>query len=174
MYSAIHFLDSFIPPHFHCIDRLWQLVSLALWLLCWPNQSGNIWCITHIPLLRAFRILDATIFSVNTIIKVTISVKPILVSEMLLGAQSSSLSTGFQLSLQIQWTFNNWVHTSGWSFADKAGSKGDSSDHLNTGAPSCWNSDQDAVTSSAMSEMYPTAVICFYWARDFFSVVHRF
>ena len=50
----------------------------------------------------------------------------------------------------------------GRSFADKAGGKGDLSDSLNAAAPSCWESDQDALMISSVSEMYPTAVICLF------------
>jgi hypothetical protein len=98
----------------------------------------------------------------------------LLVLEMLLGVQSSSLSTRLELSPQIQRTFNIWVHTSGCFFVDQAGSKGDLSDHFNAAAPSYWNSDQDTLTSSSMSEMNAAAVICLCWARDSFCVVHRF
>jgi len=91
-----------------------------------------------------------------------------LVSEMLLGVLSSSLSTGWQLILRIQRTFNIWGLPPGKSFADKAGGKGDLSDNVSAAAQSCWKGDQDALTISSVSEMYPTAVTCLVWARDSF------
>jgi len=97
-----------------------------------------------------------------------------LVTEMLSGALSWSLSTGWWLIGLIQRTFNIWTHPPGMSFADKAGGKGDLPDNLNAAAPSCWKSDQDALMISSMSEMYPTAVICLFCARDSFCVAHKF
>jgi len=70
------------------------------------------------------------------------------VSEMLSGALSSSLSTGWRLILLIRRTFKMWVRPAGRSFAYKGGGKGDLSDNLNAAAPSCWKSDQDALTIS--------------------------
>jgi len=96
------------------------------------------------------------------------------VSEMLSGAQSSSPSTGWWLILRIRRTFMIWVLPPGRAFADKAGGKGDLSDNLNAAAPSCWKSDQDALTISSVSEIYPMAVICLFWARDSFWVARRF
>jgi len=96
------------------------------------------------------------------------------VSEMLSGALSGSLSTGWWLILQIRRTFKIWVLPPGRSFADKAGGKGDLSDNLNAAAPSCWKSDQDALTISSVSEIYSTAVICLFGARDSFWVACSF
>jgi len=96
------------------------------------------------------------------------------VSKMFAGALSWSLSTGWRLILRIRWTFKIWVRPAWRSFADKADGKGDLSDNLNAATPSCWRSDQDAVTISSVSEMYPTAVICLFWTRDSFWVAHRF
>jgi hypothetical protein len=42
---SLHFL---IPPRFNCIDSHEQNCSLSLRLPCWPTQSANIWCGTHI------------------------------------------------------------------------------------------------------------------------------
>jgi len=84
------------------------------------------------------------------------------VSEILSGALSSSLWTGWRLILRIRRTFKIWVRPPGRSFADKGGGKGDLSDTLNAAAPSWWNSDQDALRISSVSEMYPTAVICLF------------
>jgi len=91
-HSVLHFLHSLIPPHFDCIECQQHHFSLSLWLPYWPNQSGNIWCSTLIPLLRAFRMLDssvlpnsrfniccAIVFTDIWIIQVAIPVKPIFV-----------------------------------------------------------------------------------------------
>jgi len=96
------------------------------------------------------------------------------VSEMLSGEQYSLLSTAWRLTLQIQRTCNIWVHSPGRFFADKGSGKQDLCDNLNAATPSCWMSDQDALMISSVSEMYPTAVICLFWARDFFCVARRF
>jgi len=89
------------------------------------------------------------------------------VSEMLAGALSWSLSTGWRLILQIQRALNTWVCPPWRSFADKASGKGDVSDNLNTAARTGCNSVHDDLTISSLSEMYPTAVIGLFWARDF-------
>jgi len=96
------------------------------------------------------------------------------VSEMLRGALSSSLSTGWRLILLIWRTFHICVCPPGRSFADTGGGNGDLSDNLNAAAPSCWKSDEDALTLTPMSERYPRAVICLFWARDCFWVARRF
>jgi len=51
---------------------------------------------------------------------------------------------------------------------------GDLSDNLDAAATSHWKSDQDPLTLSSVSEMYPKAVICLFQARDSFCVVRRF
>jgi len=93
---------------------------------------------------------------------------------MLSGVLSSSLSTGWCLILLIQRTFNIWVGPPGMFFADKAGGKGDLSDNFNAAAPSCWKSDQDALTISSVSEMYLTAIICLFWAQSCICVALTF
>jgi len=93
---------------------------------------------------------------------------------MLSGVLSLSLLTGWQLILRIQQTFKISVPPSGRSFADEGGGKGDHSDNLNAAAPSCWKSEQEALTMTWVSEMYPTAVICLFWERDYFCVALRF
>ena len=95
-------------------------------------------------------------------------------SEMLYSAQSLSLLTGWLVILRIRRAFNVWVCPPGRSFADKAGCKGDLSDNLNAAAQSCWWSDQDALRIFSVSEMYPTAVICSFVARDSLLVACRF
>jgi len=61
MHSVLLFLLSFISGWFCCIDRHQHLSSLSVWLLCWPNQSGNIWQITNILLLWEYWILDGIV-----------------------------------------------------------------------------------------------------------------
>jgi len=95
------------------------------------------------------------------------------VSEMLSDTLSLSHWTGWQLICLIQRIFNIWVRPPGRSFADNARGKGDLPDNWNVAAPSCWKSDQNALTISSVSEMYPTAVIGVFWARDSFCVAHR-
>jgi len=97
-----------------------------------------------------------------------------LESEMVWGALFWTLSSGWWLILLIQCTFDTWVHPPGWSFVDRAGQNGDLSDNLNAAAPSCWKFDQEALMIPSVSEMYPLAVICVFWARDSFCVAHRF
>ena len=96
------------------------------------------------------------------------------VSEMLSGALSSSLWTGWWLILRIQRTFNIWVRPQGRSAPDQGGGKEDLSHHWNASAPWIWKSDQDALKISSGFEMYPTAVICLFWAQDSFWVACRF
>jgi len=96
------------------------------------------------------------------------------VSQTVPGVLSYSHLTGSRLILQIWLTFNLWVRPPGRSFADKDGGKGDLSDNLNAATPSCWKSDQDALTISSVSEIYPTAVICLLGAQDSFWVACRF
>jgi len=96
------------------------------------------------------------------------------VSQMLSGALSSSLSTRWQLILRIRWTFNIWVRPPGKFFADKCGGNGDISDNFNADTPSCRKSDHDAWTITSVSKMYPTGVICLFWARDSVWVARRF
>jgi len=97
-----------------------------------------------------------------------------LVSWILSGARSTSLSTGWQLILRIRRTFNIWGCPPGRFFADKGGGKGDISNNLNAATPSCWKSDHNALMISLVSEIYPTAVTWLFWARDSFWVAHRF
>ena len=96
------------------------------------------------------------------------------VSGMLSGVVSSSIWTRWQSILLIPRRFNFWVRPAGRYFADNVGGKGDLSNSLNTAAPSCWESYQNALTISAVSEMYPTAVICLISVRNSFSVAHQF
>ena len=56
----------------------------------------------------------------------------------------------------------------------KGGTKGDLSANLNAAAHSWWQSNQDALTISSMSEIYPTSVIWSFWGHDSFCILHRF
>ena len=96
------------------------------------------------------------------------------VSEMLSGELCSSVLAGWPSIRLIGWTFNRCVHPPWRFFADKAGSTGDFSDNYNAATPSCWKFDQNALTISLVSEMYPIAVICVFWAWDSVSVARRF
>jgi len=90
-HSVQHFLHFFISPRFECICHVHYLFSLPFWLLCWLNQSRNMWHGTNILLLWAVRILDASgllyigfivcctiVKAVIWIIQVAIPVYPIL------------------------------------------------------------------------------------------------
>jgi len=89
-HSVLLFLHSPILPCFDTIDYYQHRFSLSVWLPCWSIQSGHICHGTHIPLLWAFRILDAIVllyiiiniccaivFAVNRHIQVTSPVKAI-------------------------------------------------------------------------------------------------
>ena len=97
-----------------------------------------------------------------------------LVLDMLFGALTSSLSTGWWSILLIWRTLNISVRPPGRFFADTAGGKGDVSDNVNAATPSGWKSVQDASTISSVSEMYHTAIISLFWGRDSFCVARRF
>jgi len=93
---------------------------------------------------------------------------------MLSSAKFSSLSPGWR-SIHLIWrTFNSCIRPPGRSFADNAGGKGDCSDNLNAAIPWWWKFDQDALTISAVTEMYPMAHICLFWPRDSFCVARKF
>jgi len=96
------------------------------------------------------------------------------VSEMSLAALSASRSAGLQLILRIWQTLDTSVRSTGWSFGDIPGGRGDLSDNLNVASPFCQNYDQNALTISSVSEIYHTAVIYLFWARYYCCVVHRF
>ena len=186
-HSVLLFLDPLTPPRFQCTYRHQHLFSLVLWPPCWPNQSGNIRCSTHIPLLLGFWIplllsssisdslsasqTSSLLFGLS---KSTFQSSQCLVSETLSGALSSSLLAGWRSIYLIQQTFNTCVPPAGRCFADKADGTGNLSDDLNAAAPSCWMFDPDALTISSESEMYLTAVICLFWVQQSFCVVRRF
>jgi len=96
------------------------------------------------------------------------------VSEKLSGVLFSSLSARCRAIFYIRCTFNIWVCHPRMFFADHTGGWGDLSHDLNTAEQLCWTFDQDALTISSVSEMYPMAVICSFWACDSFWVAWRF
>jgi len=75
---------------------------------------------------------------------------------------------------RIQRTINFSVRPPGRSLPDTGGGNGDRSDNSNAATPSCWNSDQDALTIFSVSRMYPTTVICLFRSSDSFWVAHMF
>ena len=95
------------------------------------------------------------------------------VSEMLSGALSSSLSTGWLSIVWIRRTFYTWVCPPRRSFAHKDGGKRDLSDNLNAATPSGWMSAQDTLMISSVSEIYPTTVIWLVWEADSFCAARR-
>jgi len=95
-------------------------------------------------------------------------------SEIHSGSLAFSMSAGWWLIRFIRGTFNTWVRHPGRSFADKAVGTGGIFDNLNVAAPSCCKFDQDTLATSSVSEIYPMAVICLFWARYSFCVEYRF
>ena len=185
-HSVLLFLDPVIPPCFNYINCHQSVFNLFLRPSYWPNQSRNIWWGTEILYLWGFCILSAivqfhiwfivclpVIFAVIWIIQVPIPVKPILgvlnafwwmilitFSRMVVDLFDSAhiqylTSFSREVLCRISW-WHRWF-----------------SGNLNAAAPSWWTSDQDALTIFSVSEMYPTAVICLFWARDSFCVAHR-
>jgi len=94
-------------------------------------------------------------------------------SEMVSGVLSSSFSIRWPSVHLICWTSNIWVRPPGRSCADTGGGKGDRSDNLNAATPWCRKSDQDALTISSVSKMYPMAVSYWFSARESFYVACR-
>jgi len=187
MHSVLLFLLFFIPPYFYCIDCNQHLFSLSLLLACWPNQSSNIWCGTHILLLWAFGILDAIcllyntfivcrviVFTVIWIIQVTIPVQPIfgvqnaftctnlITSDWMTVASSDAAGIQY-LSLsprEIVCTQSGWHRKSFWQFEY-------SHTIMLKEWPGCFE-------DLFRVQMYSMSVICLFWVRDSFCAVHRF
>ena len=90
----------------------------------------------------------------------------LLVSEILSGAQSWWLYTGWRSIFLIRRTFNIWVCPPRRSCEDKAGGWGDLSNNLNAVEPSCWMFVRNAFTISSVSELNRMAVICLFWTCD--------
>jgi len=136
------------------------------------GQSGSL-------MLMSCCMSDSTSAVQSSLLSYGLSKSPILwsqwsVSEMLPCALSSTHSTGWLLILGIWQKFKIWVRPPGKSFADNGGDKADYSDKVNAAAPSCWKMDRDALMISSVFEMYPTVVVCLYWARDSLWVACRF
>jgi len=130
-------------------------------------------------MLLSYSILESTSAAQSSSLSLGLSKPPVQlsqfpVSKRVSGALSSPLSTGWGLILQILWTVNMRVRPRERFLADMAGGQGDLSENWKAPAPSCWKSDQDALTISSVSEMYNTEVICLFSARDSFCVARRF
>jgi len=179
IHSVLLYLHSLIPPRFDCINSPQHLFSLSHWLPCRQNQSGNIWRGTHIPLLWAFCLLDAIlllyvtftlcraiVLAVIWIIQVPTPVKPIfgirnafwctiIITVDLMTVDSShsaDISYLSSSSREVLCTQSCWERRCFWKFK--------------CSALSYWKSDQDTMAISFVFEMYPTAVICLFWAQD--------
>ena len=180
-------LDPLIPPRFDYMDRHQRFFDLLPWSLCRPKPSRKIWCGTRIPLHRGFWIPTAVVqlhigvilclpvvFAVIWIIQVPIPVKPIFgvwnaFRRAILIIFGRMAVDFFDLAV-IQ-----YLHSASREvLADKAGGTGDSSENEHAAAPSCVKIDQDALMISSVSEMYCTAVICSFSARDSIWVARRF
>jgi len=172
MHSVLLCLQFLISPRFYNIDHHKHLFSRSLRHPCWGKNPGTFrmalasCCSGHSGFLISLSgsISDSSSTAQSSSLSFGLSKSPFQlsqssVSEMLSGAPSSSLVTGWRLIILIQRTFNIRVHPPGRSFA---------------GTTSCWKSVQDAFTISPMSEMCPTAVICLFSMGDSFCVAHRF
>ena len=131
-----------------------------------PDAIGKLYLRFIVPL--------PVVFDVMWIRQVPIPVKPISVSEMFSGKVSSSLQARWWSIHFIQRTLNNWVRAPGWVFADEPAGTGDIPNNLKASAPSCWKYDHDVLTIFSVSEMYSTAVMSWFWARDSFCLACRF
>jgi hypothetical protein len=96
----------------------------------------------------------------------------LLVGTRLIGALTTSLTTGWQWILFIWWSFIACVHSPARFSADKVGGKGDLSHNLHSATQSCWKFDQNALTISSVSEIYARAVISLFQGWDFVIVAH--
>jgi len=180
----------FFPPSFLRVSAALTVANncsacLFDFHVVWTNPGTfgaalNSWCSGHprssMPLFCS--IMDSSSAVQSSSLSVGLSKSPFQigqssVSKVHLGVLLLYLSTGWWLILWIWRTFKIWVCPPGRLFADKAGGKGDPSDKLNAAAPSCWKSDQDAMTICSVTEIYPTAVICLIWDRDSFWVAQR-
>jgi len=98
----------------------------------------------------------------------------LLVSQMLSGAQCSSLSAGSRTIVLGRWTFNTWIHPLPRSIGNRALGNGDLSNNLNAAIPSRWMVDQDALSITSEFELYHTAVISLFWAVESFCLSLKF
>jgi len=156
----------------HCVGQInpWTF-GAALAFCC----SGAF--ISLIPL--SCSISDSLSASQSSLLSFGLSQLPfqsryILVSEILSGELSLSLLADWWSTRLIHRIFNIWVCSPGRFFADRAAGAGDLSDNLNAAAQSRWKFDQDALTTSSVPQMYPTAVIWLFWIQHSFCVAHRY
>jgi len=96
------------------------------------------------------------------------------VSELLPAVLSLSLWSGWELILSIRLTFQIWARSPRRSLPGNAGGNVDLSDNLNAAAPSHWKNYHGTVRISDVFKLYPTAVICQFWAGDSFCVALGF
>jgi len=126
-------------------------LSLSLWLSCWPNQSGKIWCGPRIPLPWAVRIVNVIVLlSIRFDVYCSSVITGIWIMQVASPAKPiSGVRNAFRWAILItinwwrlirltQQTYNIWGHPPGRSVEDKAGGKSDPSDNLNAAAPWCW------------------------------------
>jgi len=76
--------------------------------------------------------------------------------------------------LRIRLQRNSSLCPEGRLFGDNAGGTGDLFNMLNAAARSCWKYDQEALMFSSVSEMHPTAVMCWLCVWDIFCVACLF
>jgi len=107
-HSVLLLLDSSIPPCLHYIDCHQHLSILFRWHLCWPNQSRNIQCSTHIPLLWAFHSLNDSVMS-WIIFNVCRAIVFAVIQIIQVGIPGKSI---FGVRNALQWTIpitSNWM-----------------------------------------------------------------
>ena len=94
------------PPCFGSIDHHQPLFRLFHWPPSWPNQSGHIWCGTHIPLRRAFRFLKLiVVLYIWFIVSLTVVFAPIWIIETT-GPVEPIISAGNALGCTVVITFD--------------------------------------------------------------------
>jgi len=185
MHSVLLFLNTCIPPCFNCIDHSHLLsafffdfrmgqIDLRMIGAALTSRSS---VLSYSLMPSANLISDWTFGTQSSALSLGLSLSPLqlyqfAVSEILPGALSSSLSTGWQLILFIWQTSNSWVWPPERLFVGQASVKVVLSDNLNADAPSCWRSDQDAWMISSLSEIYLIPVICLIGVCDSFCIAY--
>jgi len=188
-HSVLHFLVPHIPPRLHCIDQHQRLMPFQHFSLTsvlaksilehslWhshPAALGLVDTPCHFSSSMSESLSASHSSSLSFVLPQSLSQwSQFSESEMLSGVVSWSLFAVSWSILVIRRTFNTWLRPPGRWFAAKAGGTGDLSDNLNIATPSCWEYDQDALTTFSVSEMYLTGVICMFRVRDSFCVVQR-
>jgi len=119
-HSGLLFFNLWNHPHFHCIEYYRLVFPLILWLLCGPNQSGNIQWSTYILVVLVFWIVDTivmlfvwlivflrVVFTVMWMIQHSTPAKPILsvwdVFRCTIDITFRKMAVYFSDSLDIQW-----------------------------------------------------------------------